>query len=87
MATVLAQYNGQIKNWLSEHDALVERMRASSEQVLQDMQDGISTFDTIKSAFRSFAGMMAGAAESYVQEMNEVRSSIPLVLHYLTVSL
>jgi hypothetical protein len=72
MADVLKGYNEQIKVWLTEHDALVEKIRTSSEQALGDMQEGLTTLDSLKVAFRSFAGMMSRAAESYTQEMDRV---------------
>ncbi|KAF2274702.1 uncharacterized protein EI97DRAFT_468590 [Westerdykella ornata] len=71
MASILEQYNQKIKAWLTEHDALVEKIRASSEHALVDMQEGLSTFDTIRSAFRSFAGMMSHMTESYSQEISK----------------
>ena len=73
MASVLERYNEQVKLWLNEHDALVQKIRASSEQIVHDMEAGISTFDSITKAFRAFVGMMSQEAQSYSDEINEVR--------------
>ena len=75
MASELERYNAKIKAWLSEHDALVEKIRSSSEQVVQDMEQGLSTFDSITKAFRSFVGMMSQAANTYTEEINDVGHS------------
>lgn len=84
MASVLEQYNEQIKVWLNEHDALVAKIRTSSEQVLQDMHEGLSTFDSIRNAFRSFAGMMYSASESYSDEISKVGDSCNTLQPHLT---
>jgi hypothetical protein len=76
MASILEQYNNQIKVWLIEHDVLVAKMRFSSEQLVQEMEEGLSTFESIKSAFRSFAGLMHQTSESYSEVVDEVRHCV-----------
>jgi hypothetical protein len=76
MAQILTDYNEKIKVWLHEHDALVEKIRTSSEQSLQDVKEGISALDSIKGGFRSLKSMMSHMAESFKNEVEQVRAAI-----------
>ncbi|KAF2749782.1 hypothetical protein M011DRAFT_484477 [Sporormia fimetaria CBS 119925] len=71
MASTLERQNEQIKSWLTEQDALVSKILSTSEQALQEAQESFSTFESLKGAFRSFAGMMARTTESYSETVEE----------------
>jgi len=75
MTVVLTEYNEKIKIWLKEHEAALEKIRTSSEKSLQDLEENLSTLESIKSGFRSFKGMISHLTETFSQEVKKVANA------------
>jgi hypothetical protein len=76
MATALSNSMRDMQTWVAEQMSFAEKLRASQGQAMQDMQTSremaVTAFDTVRSSFQSFSGMMKQAAEALTQGLDEV---------------